>query len=134
MGGDLFAKKADTSDQLVKAVDSVFDADPAVESGGVREAGLDLVECRVELNAERTVEVRSERHDSGIHSSLLQSLEQLGQPICDRVVKLGDARLDLGLDLVAKEAAGERLVMVAVGEVLTATWAERAENARGLGG
>ena len=29
-------------------------------------------------------------------------------------------------DLAAKKAAGERLVMVAVGEVLTATWAERA--------
>lgn len=29
-------------------------------------------------------------------------------------------------DLSAKKAAGERLVMVAVGEVLTATWAERA--------
>ena len=29
-------------------------------------------------------------------------------------------------DLAAKKASGERLVMVAVGEVLTATWAERA--------
>lgn len=29
-------------------------------------------------------------------------------------------------DLAARKAAGERLVMVAVGEVLTATWAERA--------
>ena len=29
-------------------------------------------------------------------------------------------------DLASKKAAGERLVMVAVGEVLTATWAERA--------
>ena len=29
-------------------------------------------------------------------------------------------------DLAAKKAAGDRLVMVAVGEVLTATWAERA--------
>lgn len=30
-------------------------------------------------------------------------------------------------ELAAKKAAGERLVMVAVGEVLTATWAERAD-------
>ena len=29
-------------------------------------------------------------------------------------------------DLAAKKIAGERLVMVAVGEVLSATWAERA--------
>ena len=29
-------------------------------------------------------------------------------------------------DLAAKKAAGERLVMVAVGEALTAAWAERA--------
>ena len=28
-------------------------------------------------------------------------------------------------DLAAKKAAGERLVMVAVGEVLSAAWAER---------
>ena len=31
-------------------------------------------------------------------------------------------------DLAAKKAAGERLVMVAVGEVLSAAWAERAGN------
>ncbi|MED5574024.1 MAG: hypothetical protein VX955_07780, partial [Pseudomonadota bacterium] len=29
-------------------------------------------------------------------------------------------------DLAAKKAAGERLVMVAIGEVLSAAWAERA--------
>ena len=38
-----------------------------------------------------------------------------------------EARTKLTIpDLAAKKAAGERLVMVAVGEVLTATWAERA--------
>ena len=38
-----------------------------------------------------------------------------------------DARKKLTVpDLTAKKAAGERLVMVAVGEVLTAAWAERA--------
>ncbi|MFK7754945.1 MAG: 3-methyl-2-oxobutanoate hydroxymethyltransferase [Sedimentitalea sp.] len=40
---------------------------------------------------------------------------------------MGEDRKRLTLpDLVAKKIAGERLVMVAVGEVLTATWAERA--------
>ncbi|MEL7465154.1 MAG: 3-methyl-2-oxobutanoate hydroxymethyltransferase [Pseudomonadota bacterium] len=40
---------------------------------------------------------------------------------------MAEARKRLTIpDLAAKKAAGERLVMVAVGEVLTATWAERA--------
>lgn len=40
---------------------------------------------------------------------------------------MGDERKKLTIpELAAKKAAGERLVMVAVGEVLTATWAERA--------
>lgn len=40
---------------------------------------------------------------------------------------MADARKRLTIpDLAAKKAAGERLVMVAVGEVLTAGWAERA--------
>ena len=40
---------------------------------------------------------------------------------------MSEARKRLTIpDLAAKKAAGERLVMVAVGEVLTATWAERA--------
>ena len=40
---------------------------------------------------------------------------------------LAEARTKLTIpDLAAKKAAGERLVMVAVGEVLTAAWAERA--------
>lgn len=40
---------------------------------------------------------------------------------------MSDPRKKLTLpELAAKKAAGERLVMVAVGEVLTATWAERA--------
>lgn len=41
--------------------------------------------------------------------------------------KMTETRKKLTLpELAAKKAAGERLVMVAVGEVLTATWAERA--------
>ena len=40
---------------------------------------------------------------------------------------MSDARVKLTIpDLAAKKAAGERLVMVAVGEALTAAWAERA--------
>ncbi|MEL6794063.1 MAG: 3-methyl-2-oxobutanoate hydroxymethyltransferase [Pseudomonadota bacterium] len=40
---------------------------------------------------------------------------------------MSEARKRLTIpDLAARKAAGERLVMVAVGEVLTATWAERA--------
>ncbi|MEM9358375.1 MAG: 3-methyl-2-oxobutanoate hydroxymethyltransferase [Pseudomonadota bacterium] len=40
---------------------------------------------------------------------------------------MADARKKLTIpDLAAKKAAGERLVMVAVGEVLSAAWAERA--------
>ena len=40
---------------------------------------------------------------------------------------MSDTRKRLTIpDLAAKKAAGERLVMVAVGEVLSATWAERA--------
>jgi len=41
--------------------------------------------------------------------------------------KMSEMKRKLTLpELAAKKAAGERLVMVAVGEVLTATWAERA--------
>lgn len=45
--------------------------------------------------------------------------------LAERKVPATNTKLTIP-DLAAKKAAGERLVMVAVGEVLTATWAERA--------